>query len=313
MVSKLLNKKDGGKTMVTIRVPATTANLGPGFDTLGMALDLYNYVEVMEIAEGLVIEVEGEGAATIPRDSNNIVYTAVTSTLDRCGYKPKGLKIRLKNQIPVARGMGSSAAALVGGIYAANCLAGFPLSEYEMLEIAAEIEGHPDNVVPALIGGLTVSTIEKNRLIYRRIAVPEELQVVVAIPQFPLSTEKSREILPKKVSIQDAVFNLGRSSLLLLAFMNRDYELLIHAMQDRLHQPYRMSLIPGMDDVFNAALEAGALGVALSGSGPTLIAFTKGSDFEIGQAMEQEFKKNNISCVIMSLKPNGRGTEVVAD
>lgn len=298
--------------MVTVRVPATTANLGPGFDTLGMALDLYNYVEITEIPKGLVIEIDGEGAAVIPKNSSNIVYNAVITTFAKCDYKPKGLRIRLHNHIPVARGMGSSAAALVGGVYAANVLAGSPLSEYEMLEIAAEIEGHPDNVVPALIGGLAVSVIEKGRLIYRRINVPEELQVVVAIPEFPLSTRKARQVLPERVSMQDAVYNLGRSSLLLLAFINKDYELLSYAMQDRLHQPFRMSLIPGMEDVFKAALEAGALGVALSGSGPTLIAFTKGKSSEIGQAMEREFKKNNISCVIKFLKPNSRGTEVVA-
>ncbi|WP_227766179.1 homoserine kinase [Zhaonella formicivorans] len=299
--------------MVTVRVPATTANLGPGFDTMGLALNLYNYIELTEVASGLCIDVEGEGSDVIPKTTSNIVYRAVMAVFEKCGYHPRGLKIKLRNFIPVARGMGSSAAALVGGVYAANALAGNPLSGDEMLQIAASFEGHPDNVAPALFGGIVISVMAQEQVIFRRITPPAELSAIVAIPDFPLATKIARQVLPDNVPIKDAVFNIGHSALLVLAFVKNDYELLGQAMQDRIHQPYRLDLIPGMEEVFDAAIAAGALGVALSGAGPTLIAFTRGSQEAVGKAMQQAFNKHNISCSIKTLRPVRKGAEIVAE
>ncbi|MDS1030689.1 homoserine kinase [Bacillota bacterium LX-D] len=297
--------------MIKVRVPATTANLGPGFDTLGMSLDLYNYLELAEIEKGLEVYVQGEGEQVIPKNSDNIVLKAIVETLNRCKYKRKGLQIKLINHIPVARGLGSSAAAIVGGVYAANLLAGNKLSKEELLDIAVGLEGHPDNVAPALLGGILVSSVKNNSIIYRRIKPPEEISTVVAIPNFSLSTKVARNVLPEKILLKDAVFNVGNIALLVLALASQDYDLLGQVMEDKLHQPYRMKLIPGMDHVFKAAIRKGALGVALSGAGPTLIAFTRGYKKEVGEAMQETFQNYGVSCSIKNLKPTFLGAETV--
>lgn len=298
--------------MVTVRVPATTANLGPGFDTLGLALNLYNYIEVKESNRGLKISIAGEGKSSIATNKNNIVYQAMQTVFHECQHYPAGLDIILTNNIPVARGLGSSAAAIVGGVMAANSLAGDYLTGDQMAAIAAKFEGHPDNVIPALCGGLAVSILEQNQIIYRKIAPPEDLYTVVAIPDFHLSTKTARSVLPELVPLQDSIFNLGNCALLIVAFMQNDYELLGKVMRDKLHQPYRAPLIPGMDEVLKAAVAKGALGVALSGAGPTLIAFTKGKNTTIGGAMRAAFAQYGISCTIKELKPDLQGARIIA-
>jgi homoserine kinase len=297
--------------MVTVRVPATTANLGPGFDVLGLALNLYNYVEMEFCAEGLIIEVEGEGGSGIPRDQTNIVYQAAQRVWQKCNYDCKGVKIKLTNNIPLARGLGSSAAAITGGIVAANALLGYPLTGEELLQVATNFEGHPDNVAPALLGGLVISVMDEEQVFSHKVSLQTKLQIGAVIPHFTLSTKNGRQVLPQQVSREDAIFNIGRTALLVAAFLQGNYDLLQYGMQDRLHQPYRSSLIPGMESAFQKAKEAGAQGVTLSGSGPTLVAFCLQNIDYICQEMTSAFTKQGIEVSIMKLLPDNEGARVI--
>ncbi|MZP28130.1 homoserine kinase [Heliobacterium undosum] len=307
--------REAASPTVRVIVPATTANLGPGFDTLGMALDLYNYVELTETGEGFVVDVEGEGAASIPRNETNIVLRVVRQVYDLAGRTPAGLRLKLINEIPVARGLGSSAAALVGGAVAANELCGNRLSDQEILEIVTGFEGHPDNVAPALFGGVVVSAMiaegDRTEVVSRKIPPPYGMRAIVAIPDFPLATKKARNALPPQVPFKDAVFNVSRTSMVIMAFIHNDWDLLAKVMEDRLHQPYREPLIPGMGDVFAAAREAGALAAVLSGAGPTLIAFARENTAEVAKAMEETFARHGVSCVTKELKPCAVGAKVI--
>ncbi len=293
--------------MVRVQIPATTANMGPGFDTLGMALKLYNIVEMDTYGQGLQIEVEGDGAEKIPRDSGNIVYIAATRVFRQVDFEPKGLRIRIINNIPLARGLGSSAAAIVGGLIAANILTGSKLNEKEILSIATDIEGHPDNVAPALLGGIIVSVQSEGEVKYSKIEPPSKLKCVVAIPDFTLPTKLAREVLPSSVSIIDAVYNISRTALLVTALIKQDFNLLASSMDDRLHQPYRANLIPGMKKVFAAAKLAGARGIVLSGAGPTLIAFCDENAAHIAGVMKETFLQSGVITKVMELEPNPVG------
>ncbi|MBM7854622.1 homoserine kinase [Desulfohalotomaculum tongense] len=297
--------------MIRVQVPATTANLGPGFDCLGMALKLYNTVEMDETSAGLTIEVHGDGAASIPRDESNIVYKAAHKVFQHVNYNPAGLKIRLTNRVPVCRGLGSSAAAIVGGIVAANILSGGKLSKDKLLALANEMEGHPDNVAPALLGGIIAATAAEGEVRYLYIAPPAGLKTVVAVPDFQLSTKRAREVLPGQVPLQDAVFNVGRTALLVTALCQGDLSKLNYAMEDRLHQSYRASLVPGMKKVLAAARLAGARGVVLSGAGPTLIAFADENFDLIAKVMRDTFRENGIMAKVMVLEPSPVGARAV--
>ena len=281
--------------MIRIKIPATTANLGPGFDTLGMALDVYNIVEVKEEeGKGLNIQIIGLGEGILPTNKENIVYQAAEKVFQQVGIYPRNLQMRLTNNIPLSRGLGSSAAAIVGGIVAGNLLTGNHLPMEELLKIATKIEGHPDNVAPALLGGLVISCMEGDEVVYLRLEPSQQLKAVVAIPEFHLSTEKARQVLPKEVSFQDAVFNTSRVALLIAAITSGNWDILHFATQDRLHQSYRSSLIPGMEEVFKASKEAGAKAVTISGAGPSLLALATENTEEIAKAMENAFSKHQI-------------------
>ncbi|MGB8956044.1 MAG: homoserine kinase [Tumebacillaceae bacterium] len=295
---------------VRVRVPATTANMGPGFDVIGMALSLYNEVEMEEISDGLVISVEGEGIGQIDLDEQNMVYQAAQEVFARVGYRPKGLRIHLKNSIPVTRGLGSSSAALVGGLVAANKISGNRLDQQALLELATELEGHPDNVVPALLGGIVLSGKIRGQWRTIRIEPPIGLRAVVAIPEFELSTKVAREVLPEQVSREDAIFTSSHVGVMVAALMQGDLELFGACLEDRLHQPYRESLIPGMSDVILGAEQAGALGVAISGAGPTMIAFTDGRLAMVGEAMKSAFAAHKIACRVQELAPDSQGIYV---
>jgi homoserine kinase len=294
--------------MLKIRVPATSGNLGPGFDTMGMAFKLYNYISFDVIPSGLEIEVLGEGADEISRGENNKVFQAAQKVFERVKYQPKGLKIILENNIPITRGLGSSASIIIGGMVLANQISGGNLTKDEILKMAVDMEGHPDNVAPALFGGVTVAVSDINEVSYLKIDPPEKLHAVVAIPDFQLSTETARMVIPTMVDRSDAVFNIGRASLMIGALMKGDLHLFGKMMQDKLHQPYRMSLIPGMQDVFNHAKEQGALAVAISGAGPTLIAFVEEEGEMVAEAMTKAFQKNGIAAKTMVLDPDIGGT-----
>lgn len=297
---------------IKLRVPATTANLGPGFDSLGLALGLYNVLEVEEWGEeGLHIDIHGEGKETLPRDETNVVAVALRRVYERCGRPCPGLRIRQDNRIPLTRGLGSSAAARVGGLAAANHLAGANLSATELLTLATELEGHPDNVVPALVGGFTVSILHEGRVAYLRAEPPPELRAILAVPDFELPTELARSVLPDTYSRADAVHNLGHAALVAACLLKGEWDLLPVAMEDRLHQPYRLPLIPGGTDVFRAAREAGALGVAISGAGPTLLALAVDHFEDIRAAMQAAWEAHRVNCQVYQVAPDPAGLQVL--
>ncbi|MCL6634870.1 MAG: homoserine kinase [Peptococcaceae bacterium] len=297
--------------MIRVQVPATTANLGPGFDCLGMALELYNVVEMVPAPSGLAVEVSGEGAAELPRDERNLVFQAARSVFRQVGHQPAGLRLRLSNQIPVARGLGSSTAAVAGGIIAANLLAGGKLSTRDMIALAGAMEGHCDNAAAAILGGIVVSVQADGEVKYLKIQPPPGLKGVVAVPDFSLATRTSREVLPAQVPFQDAVFNVGRAALLVAALQQGDLSLLGTAMEDRLHQTFRSSLVPGLKKVLAAAKLAGARGVTLSGAGPTVIAFADSNFDLIARVMGDTFRENGVRARVMVLKPSPVGARAL--
>ena len=268
--------------MYRVKVPATSANMGPGFDCMGVALDIYNTVAAEEIPEGLVIENHGRDAGLIGKDDSNLIYKAMKTVFEKVGYIPAGLKITSYNEIPVARGLGSSAASTAAGLILANAMTGETLSLEESIRLGTAVEGHPDNIVPALIGGMTLSYSQDTSSVgYIKLDFPENLRMLVMVPDFMLSTTKARMVLPQQVELGNAVFNISRAALMVAALTAGKLEHLKYAVQDRLHQPYREKLIPGMQEVFEQAYNAGARGVFLSGAGSTIVAMVDAdnSDF----------------------------------
>ncbi|MBA7617736.1 Homoserine kinase [subsurface metagenome] len=303
--------------MIKIRVPATTANLGPGFDCLGLALKLYLNLEIEEIEKGLVIEYQGEGAKkfSVKKKKDTLIWKSINLVLKRT-YKDihkKGLKIRVFNEIPVTRGLGSSASAIIGGIVGAARLCNIDLTNQEMFELAFSLEGHMDNIVPALIGGLTLAyKTGQEEIKWTRIETPLDLRIVLAIPEFTLNTEEMRKVLPQKVTLSKAIFNLSRSALLVNALQNSDWEVLAEAMEDRLHQPYRAPFIPGIEDMFLKIKKTGLAGIALSGSGPSVVSLTKkGSEEVMSKIMKDAFLNAGINCRVLVLEADLEGTKTV--
>jgi homoserine kinase len=273
---------------VRVWVPASTANLGAGFDALGMALGLYNEIEAERggVGNGLRLAIEGEGAERLQAlGAQNLVARAVTGTLARLGMGPADVRIHIVNRIPLSRGLGSSSAAVVGGVAAAAALAGVTLSAEELLDLALPLEGHPDNIAPALLGGLTVATLVGGKVRCVKLPVPEALHAIAVIPDFRLATVKARQALPPMVPRTDAVFNVGRAALFLAALQSGRLDLLREGAQDRLHQPYRAALVPGMSEVLAEGERAGALACFLSGAGPTLLALVAGDAGDVGRRM----------------------------
>lgn len=298
------------RTSVTVRVPATTANLGAGYDCLGLALALHNEVTLSR-ADLPSVEIEGEGADSLPRNGDHLVLRAVAAATGAAERELPPLALRQVNRIPLARGLGSSSAAIVGGIVAANELFGLGLSARQLLDLATQVEGHPDNVAPALLGGLTVCCSVENEVLVKRLEVAPGLACVVAIPDFEVATHQARRALPETVPHADAVFNLCRVGLSVAALISGEFALLGEAMRDRLHQPYRAPLVPGMDDAIAAALAAGAHGACLSGSGPTIAAFVSAAGEEVGAAMEKAFARAGVRARVQLLALSAEGAQVV--
>ncbi|MDJ0624743.1 MAG: homoserine kinase [Candidatus Caenarcaniphilales bacterium] len=263
----------------SIDVPATSANLGPGFDCFGLALQLYNkfLFQVINDEPGKLVFRSNLHLKQNPR--TNLVYKAYCFTLKCIGYPTiPGLDVSVISDIPSARGLGSSATAVVAGVLAAGAVSKTNLRLSEAIEIATEIEGHPDNVAPAILGGMTVSIQDKNGVYSQKLDWPEELTVLVGIPDTKVRTQSARRVLPKTVSFEDAVFNLGRSSLLISSLLTKDWRGLNIAMQDKLHQNARASLIPGFNRIITKVLECGAIGCVLSGSGPCILSVVDNSN-----------------------------------
>jgi homoserine kinase len=255
--------------MIKIQIPATSANLGAGFDALGLALNFYNYIQMEESDR---LDISSSDGNTIPTDDTNLVYTSAKTLYDICGRKLSGLKIVQENNIPMTRGLGSSSACIVGGLVGANTLMGNPLSLDDIVNLSAEIEGHPDNTAPALLGGIVTAVFDGQAVHWVKQEVHTDLRFIVIIPNFELSTEKARSALPKEVSHKDAIYNLSRASLFSASLLTGKYENLRTAVDDRLHQPYRLPLIPHAEEVFKIGYTLGAYAMYVSGAGPSLMA-----------------------------------------
>lgn len=270
-----------GQEKFTIRVPATTANLGPGFDSMGMALQIYNEIEVEQIPHGIEIL----GFESVPLEEN-LVYTAMEKVLNQCEKKIEGIRIRGKKfDIPMSRGLGSSAASIVAGILIADHYMGHILGLDEIINLGTKMEGHPDNVVPAVLGGLTISIMDKENVIYSRIKIPEKLQFAVMVPEFKLSTHGARSVLPTVYEKKDCIFNISRAALLVAAMQNEELEKLRLATEDKVHQPYRASLIPNIYDIFQQAKDLGSKAEVISGSGSTLLAMVERDNEDFKEKM----------------------------
>lgn len=288
--------------MLKVSVPATSANLGPGFDTLGIALELSNTFYFC-----LQGDKPPKGAAFLP--SNSLVERAAELVAGETGKKLPEWRVALEAQIPSSRGLGSSASLTVAGIVAANRYLRADLSSEKLIDLACHLEGHPDNAAPALLGGLVVSIVTPEGVKFLKTVPGKTLQTVVAVPEFLLPTAQAREVLPKQVSFHDAVQNTGRTALFVSSMLMGDYSYLKYAMEDVLHQPYRMDLVPGFREVMAAALNGGALGSCLSGAGPSILAFVTDGAEEVSHNMTKTWAEFGIKSKTYNLAINQIGTE----
>lgn len=297
---------------ITIRVPATSANLGPGFDSLGLALDLWNET-VITLAIEYSVQLNGEGMERLSAGENNLIIRSAQKLADYVGKRLPPFHLDCVNNIPLSSGLGSSAAAKLTGLLGANKLLGQPLSNGEILDLATEMEGHPDNVAPALLGGLVVSTVEQGKVLAHKINVganqDSSICITIVLPDFHISTQQARAALPEQVTLKDAVHNISRAVLVSEALRDGDLDLLGRAMTDTLHQPYRLWLIPGAREAMDAAKEAGASAAALSGAGPSVIAFSANRDPAIGEVMTRAFQQAGLSARTFQLKMSNFGAE----
>ncbi len=302
---------------VTVTVPATTANIGPGFDCLGAALTLYNQFQFTEQPDAdtdLSITVTGTEAHRVTCDRTNLLYQAFTHLYHHLDKTPPKIAIDIKLGVPLARGLGSSATAIVGGLVGANELAGQPLSTTEIMALAITLEGHPDNVVPALLGNCQLSVGEAKNWEICEIPWHSDLIPVVAIPDFELSTEEARAALPKTLSYGDTIFNIARMGLLIRALESGNGQWLSQAMADKVHQPYRQGLIEGYEFVQESALKAGAYGMVISGAGPTLLALTSSKQIQaVEKAMKNAWTQLEIVAEVRSLSIDTQGARINSD
>ena len=306
---------------VSVKVPATTANLGPGFDCLGLALPIYNTITVEEtimpgtgIEINIIDETHEQDLISVPTDENNIVYKAIELLYNSIGQTPSELKITIKTQIPIARGLGSSAAVIVGGLIAANELLGKPADEAALLSIATEIENHPDNITPAVVGGFVVSSLEEDgSVVYSKINWPKDWNITVCIPDYELSTSIARSVLPAEVPMKDAIFNLKHTAMLVQAVNTHDEKLMKIALDDRLHQQYREKLIPGLVEIKEALKhEDNVLGVVISGAGPAVLVISHGNNLnKIRETVSKVWFDMNVKSKILTLQVEEQGAKVI--
>jgi len=297
---------------VVVDVPATTANLGPGFDCLGAALDLGNTFELRVVeggAERFDLIIEGSEGSHLRGGPDNLIYRSAQRVWREAGEEPVGLEARVRLAVPPARGLGSSATAIVAGLIGANALVGEPLSKEKLLELAIDIEGHPDNVVPSLVGGLCLTArAASHRWRVLRCEWDTAVRAVVAIPGIRLSTSEARRAMPRSIPIPDAVINLGALTLLLQGLRTGNGDLIADGMHDRIHEPYRWGLIQGGRSVREAALAAGAWGCVISGAGPTLLALAPERTAEaVGEAMVKRWQQEGVSsrAAVLGLQERG--------
>ena len=311
---------------VTVKVPATSANIGPGFDCLGLALPIYNTITIEETVlpgTGVEINLMSENEVidemifdNVPKDENSIVYKAVEMLYNSIGQEPSELRINIQSQIPITRGLGSSASVVVGGLLAANKLLGSPADTTALLSIATEVEGHPDNVAPAILGGFVLASQEDDgSILTEKLNWPEEWDITVCIPDFELSTNIARSVLPENVPLSDAVFNAKHLAMLIQAINTKDIKLMKAALHDKLHQPYREKLVPGMKEIMEAFKhEDGVIGCVLSGAGPSILVISYKYDLDkIKSTVRDIWEGQSIRTDIRTLKIENNGAEIIEE
>lgn len=309
-----LKKFKKNKKLITFKIPATSANIGSGFDSVGLALTLYNEIQIFDNEDSKKIEFEiyGEGENEISK-KDNMIYSAMKLVFKKLKSKPdKGYIVKCINRIPLSRGLGSSSAAIVGGLLSANYMLGNKLIiEKDILNMAVQIEGHPDNVAPAILGGIISGVVKKNEdFKYIKIKPPKNLKAIVSIPDFYLSTEIARNILPKEIKREDAIFNISRAAMLTTALFSNRLDLLEVATEDKIHQNYRAKFIPNLQKLFKETKKAGAYSSTISGAGSSILALVKDDKNiinKVSEAMRLSFEKKNVRSVIKVLNIPSKG------
>ncbi|HET6645910.1 MAG TPA: homoserine kinase [Pyrinomonadaceae bacterium] len=303
--------KPEGVQSVSVRVPASTANLGAGFDCIGLALKLYLTVRaqvVLDAADVCKVSVNGEGADELPSNQHNLIFRAMRFTAKRERLNLPPVELEVHNELPLARGLGSSATAIVAGVTLASLVCRRELTADSILRYAVEMEGHADNVATAFLGGLVVSCVKPDGSV---LAVkrpwPSELKVIVVSPEALLNTAQTRSVLPVNLQREDAVFNLQRVALFGAAIESGDYDLLWDAMQDRLHQAHRQLLVPGLKEALATPAQPGLVGVALSGSGPSVVALARTRAQEIGEQVAENFRRRGVPATVRVLEADHEG------
>lgn len=298
--------------MITVKVPATTANLGSGFDSLGLALDLELKVDVKLSQDKGKVHFKGYGDLQIEQNpASNLIVKSMQKLFLETGESMPPVDIYIENNIPLGKGLGSSAAAIVAGLYAGNFLLKNKFREEDLINIAVAMEGHADNVVPAVVGGLTAVMMEDGQVYYQKLPFPDELKIVMAVPDFILPTTKARKVLPQSIDIKDVIVSLQKACYLMASFCSRDFKFLDIAMNDKIFQPVRKNFIPGFDEVASEAKKSGALGVAVSGAGPSVIAFSLENEQLIGEKIRDIWTLHGISSEVFYLKVHENGVNFI--
>lgn len=301
---------------IRVKSPASSANLGPCFDCAGIALPLYNVVKTKKTNdEKIVVIIDEKGdVRRFEVDEKNIIFQSFKKFHEKTNTEMSGYEVNVETEIPIARGLGSSASVIAGALIGANELNGKPLSEHDLINIAASIEGHPDNTTPALTGGFVVASIEDDgNVLYEKIKWCNDWKISVCIPDYKLLTELARSVLPKEINFKDAVYNIQKSAQLITAITNGNEDIMRSALKDRIHQPYREKLIPGMVDIIEKLRgEQNVLGCVLSGAGPTLAVITKGDNIDnVKQIVHKIWYDLDIKYQIMTFDPVNQGATVI--
>ncbi|MDO4534519.1 MAG: homoserine kinase [Clostridium perfringens] len=292
--------------MVKVKVPCSSANLGPGFDCIGIGLNLYNTFDISEISSGLLIE----GCPKEYQNVNNIIYKAMEIVFKEVSYNPSGIKISIESDIPISRGLGSSSSCIIGGMMAANYLSGNKLSRETIANLATKMEGHPDNVVPCLFGGLIVSLFNGKETYYEKIKFNSKIKFFAMFPNFNLQTKKARDILPKELDFKFAMSNIAASSFLVASIANNNFKNIKHSMSNVIHENFRETLIPNFFDIKEKALSLNALGVYLSGAGPTIMAIASEDNIKFKEDIIEFLRKLDNKWLIKELSICNNGTTI---
>lgn len=296
--------------MIKIKVPASTANMGPGFDSFGMALNLYNEFEFEEREKDIIFLSEGKPSSIALEE--NLIYNSMIKAFQKYNYEAKGMYINVsKAEVPFSRGLGSSATCIAAGLTAANYFMKGMMTEQDIIDLATKIEGHPDNVVAAIKGGFDVSLFQGDKVTYSKIIPPEDLLFVALIPNFKMSTSDGRKVLPDEYCKKDCIFNISRAAMLVSSFYNKEYSHLRTCFDDKIHQPYRGPLINGMAEIFKKAEALGSYGEFISGSGSTLMAVINKENITFGEKINSFLQTTDIKWEVKVLKPDNTGVQII--